>query len=44
MATKPRFFRTASACRRWFEVHHASAAEAWFGFYRKDAGRGGITK
>lgn len=37
------FFRTAVEFRRWLEKHHATATELWVGFYRKDAGRAGVT-
>ena len=40
---RPLYFESAAACRRWLEANHASAAEALFGFYRRDTGRGGIT-
>ncbi len=40
---RPHFFESAAACRRWLEAHHAGTGEAWFGFRRKDSGRGGIT-
>ena len=38
----PVFFRTPAALRRWFAAHHASSAELWIGFYKKDSGRGGV--
>jgi uncharacterized protein YdeI (YjbR/CyaY-like superfamily) len=38
----PRFFKTPAALRRWFEAHHATSAELWIGFYKKDSGRGGV--
>ncbi len=37
------FFRTPSAFRRWLEQHHATAAELWVGYYKKDSGRPSIT-
>lgn len=40
---RPLYFESAAACRRWLEANHARAAEALFGFYRRDTGRGGIT-
>jgi uncharacterized protein YdeI (YjbR/CyaY-like superfamily) len=40
---KPTFFRSADHFRRWLEKNHASVAELWIGFYKKDSGRGGIT-
>jgi uncharacterized protein YdeI (YjbR/CyaY-like superfamily) len=39
----PRFFRTPADLRRWFERHHATAAELWVGFHKKDSGRPSIT-
>lgn len=38
----PTFFKTPAALRRWFEAHHATTAELWIGFYKKDSGRGGV--
>jgi uncharacterized protein YdeI (YjbR/CyaY-like superfamily) len=38
----PTFFRTPAALRRWFSAHHATSAELWIGFYKKDSGRGGV--
>jgi len=38
----PTFFKTPAALRRWFEAHHATSAELWVGFYKKDSGRGGV--
>ena len=29
--------------RKWFEAHHASAAEQWVGYYKKDSGKASIT-
>lgn len=40
---RPLYFESAAACRRWLQANHATAAEALFGFYRLDTGRGGIT-
>jgi uncharacterized protein YdeI (YjbR/CyaY-like superfamily) len=37
------FFKSAGEFRRWLETNHASAAEIFVGFYRKDSGRTGIT-
>jgi uncharacterized protein YdeI (YjbR/CyaY-like superfamily) len=42
-APKLTFFAGAAAFRRWLEKNHASAAELWVGFYRKDSGKGGLT-
>ena len=38
----PTFFKTPAALRRWFKTHHATTAELWIGFYKKDSGRGGV--
>jgi uncharacterized protein YdeI (YjbR/CyaY-like superfamily) len=38
----PTFFKTPAALRRWFQAHHATRAELWIGFYKKDSGRGGV--
>ena len=38
----PTFFKTPAALRRWFKAHHATSAELWIGFYKKDSGRGGV--
>ncbi len=37
------YFRTPAALRAWFRAHHATRAELWVGFYRKDAGTPSIT-
>lgn len=37
------FFTNAAAFRDWLQRHHATAAEIWVGFYRKDSGKTGIT-
>jgi uncharacterized protein YdeI (YjbR/CyaY-like superfamily) len=39
----PRFFRTPSNFRAWLEKNHATAAELWVGFYKRDSGRPSIT-
>lgn len=38
-----KFFPNAAAFRAWLTKHHATAAELWLGFYRKDSGKGGLT-
>lgn len=38
-----KFFKTPSDLRKWFEVHHASAAELWVGYYKKDSGKPSIS-
>ena len=40
---QPRFFKNASAFRKWLQSHHASAKELWVGFYKKGAGKPSIT-
>src|ERR1041385_5323494 len=40
---QPRFFKNASAFRKWLQSHHASAKELWVGFYKKGSGRPSIT-
>jgi len=40
---KPKFFRTPADFRRWLEKNHATAAELWVGFYKKDSGKPSIT-
>lgn len=37
------FFASAGAFREWLSEHHANASELHVGFYRKAAGRGGLT-
>jgi uncharacterized protein YdeI (YjbR/CyaY-like superfamily) len=39
----PRFFASPADFRRWLERHHATAAELWVGFYKKDSDKGGIS-
>jgi uncharacterized protein YdeI (YjbR/CyaY-like superfamily) len=40
---KPKFFRTTADFRNWLEKNHATAAELWIGFYKKDSGEASIT-
>ena len=40
---KAKFFKTPSGLRKWFNSHHASAAELWVGFYKKNSGKASIT-
>jgi uncharacterized protein YdeI (YjbR/CyaY-like superfamily) len=40
---KPKFFKSQSDLRKWFDAHHASTAEQWVGFYKKDSGKPSIT-
>ncbi len=42
-STKVTFFRTPAHFRKWLEQNHATTAELWVGFYRKDSGRPSIT-
>jgi uncharacterized protein YdeI (YjbR/CyaY-like superfamily) len=37
-----KFFKTASAFRKWLEAHHASSKELWVGFYKKNSGKPSI--
>ncbi|MFZ0918351.1 MAG: YdeI/OmpD-associated family protein [Candidatus Udaeobacter sp.] len=39
----PKFFRTPGDFRRWLEKNHATAAELWVGFHKKDSGKPSIT-
>jgi uncharacterized protein YdeI (YjbR/CyaY-like superfamily) len=46
--TRPRrsevhVFPDAAALRRWLEVHHDTATEAWFGYYRRDVDKASVT-
>jgi uncharacterized protein YdeI (YjbR/CyaY-like superfamily) len=43
MDAKPRFFETSEALRSWFKKHHAKAASLYFGYFKRHAGRRGIT-
>jgi uncharacterized protein YdeI (YjbR/CyaY-like superfamily) len=40
---KPRFFRSAAEFSTWLQRHHATAAELLVGFYKRAAGKPGIT-
>jgi len=40
---KVTFFKSANECRRWLERNHDKATELWFGFYKKNSGKQGIT-
>lgn len=40
---KPRFFKTATDLRAWFERHHDTAPELWVGYYKTRSGKRGIT-
>jgi uncharacterized protein YdeI (YjbR/CyaY-like superfamily) len=39
---KPKFFKSPSDLRKWFEAHHGSEPELWVGFYKKDSGKTSI--
>ena len=41
--SKPTFFKTPADFRKWLTKHHASAAELWVGFHKKDSGKQSIT-
>lgn len=43
MESKPEFFATQAAFRRWLEGHYASKTELWVGFWKKESGRKGMT-
>ena len=40
---RPTFFRTSADFRQWLSEHHASVAELWVGYYKKDSGKPSIT-
>ncbi len=42
-APAPTFFAGPAEFRTWLEQHHATAAELWVGFFRKDSDRRGLT-
>jgi hypothetical protein len=37
------FFKSPNECRRWLERNHDKVTELWFGFYKKNSGKRGIT-
>jgi uncharacterized protein YdeI (YjbR/CyaY-like superfamily) len=39
----PVYFTSAAAFRKWLEKNHTKASEVFVGFYKKDAGKTGIT-
>ena len=41
--SKPTFFATPAAFRRWLEKHHESASELLVGFHKKGSGKPSIT-
>jgi uncharacterized protein YdeI (YjbR/CyaY-like superfamily) len=40
---KIRFFKSASAFRKWLETNHTSAQELWVGFYKRTSGLPSMT-
>ncbi len=38
-----KFFRSASAFRKWLETHHATSQELWVGYYKKASEKASIT-
>lgn len=38
-----KFFKSAAECRQWLERNHDQVTEQWFGFYKKNSGKRGIT-
>jgi uncharacterized protein YdeI (YjbR/CyaY-like superfamily) len=38
-----KFFKSPIECRRWLERNHDKVTELWFGFYKKNSGKHGIT-
>ena len=38
-----KFFRSPSEWRNWLQKNHATVAELWVGFYKKDSGKPSIT-
>lgn len=38
-----KFFKSAAECRLWLERNHDQVTEQWFGFYKKNSGKRGIT-
>jgi uncharacterized protein YdeI (YjbR/CyaY-like superfamily) len=42
--TRILYLESAAALRRWFEAHHATAAEVWVGFWKKESGEASIVE
>jgi uncharacterized protein YdeI (YjbR/CyaY-like superfamily) len=42
-ASRPKFFATPAAFRRWLERNHDKATELWVGYYKKASGKPTIT-
>jgi uncharacterized protein YdeI (YjbR/CyaY-like superfamily) len=42
-ADRPRFFAAPDRFRAWLDKHHATAAELWVGFHKRDTGKASIT-
>jgi uncharacterized protein YdeI (YjbR/CyaY-like superfamily) len=38
----PKFFKTVSALRSWFEKNADKETELWIGYYKKSSGKGGV--
>jgi len=43
MSTRPTFFQTPAAFRKWLEQHHANQDVLWVGYYKKGSGKQSIT-
>ena len=43
IASNVTFFKTPAEFRKWLAKNHATAAELWVGFYKKDSGKPSIT-
>jgi len=41
--SKPRFFSTSVAFRRWLRANHSRADELWVGYYKRHTGRPSLT-
>jgi uncharacterized protein YdeI (YjbR/CyaY-like superfamily) len=41
--TRILYLESAAALRRWFEAHHATAAEVWVGYWKKASGESSVT-
>jgi uncharacterized protein YdeI (YjbR/CyaY-like superfamily) len=37
------YFPNAAALRKWFARHHATAADLWIGFYKRETGKPSVT-
>jgi uncharacterized protein YdeI (YjbR/CyaY-like superfamily) len=43
IASNVTFFKTPAEFRKWLAKNHATAAELWVGFYKRDSGKPSIT-